>query len=664
VSTWRDHILSEFAAHVSPLTIVADPDELLLDEGIQEVIRERGFELLAYEEPVSFRYAYELKHRARWDQGEYSDLIVLFPGDAEELENLPADLLEGGWKLAFSLQAIFPNLSYTVIGELDRAHLDRVYEAQELHAPSRLGDNTTKDFLLLHVFGLAAQLLQKPSDLLRVLIRRHYRSVIVPSVLDDWFVGVLRNSGRFDEWPLETIVPNREAFLAFLQERWPRFVDQESRRADPESRDAAVLHAPVVPGPLDLPYEHEDIRVYVDNLFLEGLLHPIEHRSASKLRGTWASIGIRVSESKVRAEKLKKQLANVSELLSGDDDRYDVWLHLARAWAEMLVAQYEGSDALSPEAQELRAEVDRRFAAWLPRRYAGLAGLPPAPPVMVHHIPRCLARARTESKQGKVALIVVDGMSYAQWVIIRDCLRNKARELRYRESAVFAWIPTMTSISRQAIFSGKPPYHFPETLLSTDHDEKQWIRFWQNENLSSTQIGYLRGLGNAGMERVEDAIDSPGVQVIGLVVNTVDSIMHGMQLGAAGMASQTKMWAGKPFMLNLLDSLLIQGFRVFLTSDHGNIETKGVGRPGEGSIAELRGERVRIFSDSGLRSRVREQFPESVEWPSDGLPDGCLPLLAPPGGAFVTPSAKTVCHGGGSIEEVIVPFTEVYRGQP
>ena len=42
---WRDEILKEFTPQVARLTLVADPDGLLLEEGILQGIEERGLEL-------------------------------------------------------------------------------------------------------------------------------------------------------------------------------------------------------------------------------------------------------------------------------------------------------------------------------------------------------------------------------------------------------------------------------------------------------------------------------------------------------------------------------------------------------------------------------------------------------------------------------------------
>ena len=150
--------------------------------------------------------------------------------------------------------------------------------------------------------------------------------------------------------------------------------------------------------------------------------------------------------------------------------------------------------------------------------------------------------------------------------------------------------------------------------------------------------------------------------MVGLVVDTVDKIMHGMELGNAGMHTLIRQWAEDGFMTKLIDLLLGRAFRIYLTSDHGNIEATGCGRPAEGSVADLRGERVRVYPEDVLRAKVHAQYPNAVEWPTWGLPNDYLPLLAGGRSAFVKTGDRVVCHGGASIEEVLVPFVEIESG--
>ena len=179
--------------------------------------------------------------------------------------------------------------------------------------------------------------------------------------------------------------------------------------------------------------------------------------------------------------------------------------------------------------------------------------------------------------------------------------------------------------------------------------------------MTQQEVTYARGLGDGALESVEEIVARPKARVVGLVVDKVDKIMHGMELGAAGMHNQVRQWVRQPFMANLLDLLLGNGFRVYLTSDHGNVAAAGCGRPAEGAVADVRGERARIYPDPLLRGQVKERFPHAVEWAPIGLPEHYLPLLASGRTAFVRETENVVGHGGASLEELVVPLVEIER---
>ena len=280
---------------------------------------------------------------------------------------------------------------------------------------------------------------------------------------------------------------------------------------------------------------------------------------------------------------------------------------------------------------------------------------------MVHHLPRYLSRRLSDDSERKVALIVIDGIAIDQWIVLREVLMTQRPWFRFREGAVFAWVPTITSVSRQAIFAGKPPLYFPLSIETTNKEASLWTQFWSGEGLTMHEVGYGRGLGNGSLNEVYELLSRPKIRALGLVVDKIDKIMHGMELGTAGMHNQVRQWTGERFMAGLIDSLLDNSFEVFLTSDHGNIEAEGYGRPTEGAIADIRGERARIYSDIILRSRVKERFPDAIEWPPVGLPEDYLALLAPGRSAFVRKGERIVGHGGVSLEEVVVPLVQIER---
>jgi len=529
-----------------------------------------------------------------------------------------------------------------------------------------MGDNATKEFALRHVFEIAPELIKQPSDLLRVLLRRHYRGRRIPDVFDQRFIQVLRQNGLFEEWPLDKIISDREAFFAFLQERWPVFLDRTSSQdhAKSVSEDKSV-YGLQYSGPLDLPFDHDDVRVYIDNLFIEGLLHSVSHDNAGDLTSTWVEIGIRTDPTKDRKRRLDRLIETIRDTIPTGDARHADWFRFGYAYAEISVLEHELGSGLSNDAKKriasLRLSIDPAFLTWVQDRFSGLANLPPVPPAMLHHIPRMLVRKVCGSHEKKVAFLLVDGLALDQWIVLRDVLTCQRENLIFRETAVFAWIPTVTSVSRQAAFAGKPPIYFPASINTTGKEQSLWAQFWADQGLTGHAVTYTKGLGDGDIDKVREVLTHPKIRVAGLVIDKVDKIMHGMELGAAGMHNQVRQWAKQGFMSDLIDILLDQDFQIFLSSDHGNIEAKGCGRPAEGVVADIRGERVRVYPDDLLRAAVKKRFPDAIEWPSLGLPDDYRALLAPHRKAFIRDGEIIVGHGGISIEELIVPLIQIER---
>lgn len=659
--SWRNKILAEFPPGVYRLTLVADPDELLTDEGVTAGLAERGYETLNYEDPVAFRYAYESNYRTRWERGEDAALVVVVRGEPHALDALPYDLVVAGRKLSFGLATLFPNLSYPVIAALDSSDLDALYGAQP--GKDRLGENASRDFVLQHVFGVVPALIKTPADLLRTLLRRHYKEWDVPDTLDERLISLLRKSGRFEDWPLEEIVPNRAAFLSFLQERWPIFLDQLARSEGFEVKESSAAYALQSPGPKEIPFDNEDVRVYIDNLFLEGFLQPVPHPEASRFTGRWVAAGLKTDPEADEQRRFEGLLENVGQSVPGPSARRGEWLSFARRWAELTALWHAGEPQdLESGFLELRDRVHAAFADWVLDRYGSLHNVSPASPAMVHHVPRYLARSLESGGVDKAALVVVDGLALDQWVVLREALSGHLAGLTFDEGAVFAWAPTITPVSRQALFAGSPPAFFPASIDTTSKEPALWTRFWTDSfGLSQASVSYLNVPGNGDLADIEEAISHPKVRVAGVVVRMVDEIMHGTKLGAGGMHAQVRRWAEEGYLARLMDLLLDRGFGVYLTSDHGNVEATGIGRPSEGSIAGVRGERARVYSDNLLRARVAEKYPEAIQWPNTGLPPDYLPLLAPGRTAFVPAGERTVTHGGVSFEELVVPFVHVGR---
>jgi hypothetical protein len=162
---------------------------------------------------------------------------------------------------------------------------------------------------------------------LRGLIRRVLvvapKGLVIPQAFVDRLVHVLHQNGRFANWPLTELLTDRSLFYAFLHERWPKFLSRLSNVAEPGDGPLNV------DGPADLPFDNPDVRVYIDNLFLE----PVEWAGIPK---GWVAAGVR-HDPRQDSDRRFAALLDVAEReMPGSDARHGDWLSFARIWRKSI----------------------------------------------------------------------------------------------------------------------------------------------------------------------------------------------------------------------------------------------------------------------------------------------------------------------------------------
>ena len=360
-ASWQDAILSEFTPGVSPLTVVADPDGPLQDDEILATLQRRGFSLLRFEDPIAFRYAYESRYRGREVSADAQGLIVLVPAQPSALDNLPHDILARSRRLACSLAELFPSLNEAVVSALEPADRASLHEAVSLQQPAALGANASKDFVLRHVFHVAPELVRTP--------RRTAGSAPPPALC-----GPARSTGV----GCAVHPSNRRAL--------PRLAAREHRAGS-----GGVLRFPATaladvpgcergdgPGGVGdrtdalasvLPFDHEDVRVYIDNLFAEGLLQPISHWRASTLSKTWLGVGVQWDARQDAAAKLDRLLATAEDTLPNQESRHQDWFRFAKVRAGIAALTHEPNGKPNEKQQQavdgLRTRMDAAFSDWV-----------------------------------------------------------------------------------------------------------------------------------------------------------------------------------------------------------------------------------------------------------------------------------------------------------
>jgi hypothetical protein len=671
MSLWSERILGEFPPDLARFWIAADPDDVLLDEHILSELRGRGFEVMPLEDPIAFRADYEARWRQAWDEGGPgpAKALVLHLRSAEP-GALPWDYLRQARLVRLSLANLFPLLSYGVVQRLGAEYREALFEAHAKHASQSLGEAATKELILTHIFQLGPHLIAGNVDFWRELLRLHYRNTPLPRLLADHVQDILDSKPAFQGLPVSELFASLATFLRVVQAAWESFLKgkgiEGSRVAEPPSPeyvgDSGRGIYPV-PRKIEIPFEHPDIRALIDSMFLDGTLHPLLVQKVPADVPDWLTVGI-VRDPAARRNLVRDGLKRLLDTLPSIEASYRDWLSFAKSFGEILSrfhaldqAHAQGLDGL---LQEVQQRSDELLVSWMRKHYSDLPSLPVATaPVMLHQVPRFLALRRGAGEK-KVALLVFDGLAMDQWVQIREHVTGRAPELVFDEGPCFAWLPTLTAVSRQALFSGLKPRELADSIAGTSAEPYLWSRFWQDQGLRTSEILYRKGIRRVDqLDELAEALSKPSLKVAGLVVDTIDEMVHGAVLGKRGIKSQIDSWCASGFVEQLFGLLLDQGFQVYLTADHGNVEAIGAGRPNQGVIAESRGERVRVYSTDLLRKQSAEQIPGTIELPSPALPPDFLPLFAGARTAFVNKGEPLVAHGGISVEELIVPFITV-----
>lgn len=643
MANWRDQILKQFNAN-NALYLVLDNDQLLLDEWILGKLKEENIYVVNFNESILFRYEFERDYRIKI---ENKKICLLVRAEGQDYNVFPYDLIQSGQRTRLDVSIIFPKFSTPVIRELDKEVYDALYAAQERYQGSS-SDKETLDFIAKNIYKLPYDMIHSRAELWKLLLTIHYELDSVPKVIKRFVIDNLNLKTDLRKLPIQDLVMSAHFFYKYLEDEWNHFVDQINQFPLQKNGVAIEQFAEYSAYSFSNPL----IRSILDNLFLEGLIKRVKGYQPAKFPA-WMHVGIEIDNGKDNDEKLKYLYLQLKDAKLSEN-RYKDWTKIAQAYGQ-LKALSLSTGLYSQEVNGISNIIDEHFEKWMLYQYGSLISLPHLPvPKMVHQIPHYIA----SQNEDKVALLVMDGMSFVQWFQIRDHLAKDG--LSFEENGVFAWVPTLTAVSRQAIFSGLRPSYFANSISTTNKESFAWTTFWEDRGISRINVSYQRGLGQAFYQRENiSPLKQSNIRVYGAVIDIIDKVLHGAVQGSKSVFSELNIWLETNYLLKLIQDLQNEGFTVYITADHGNRESVGIGRINEGVIAETKGERVRIYDSVELRDAAAEKFDQSIKWHDIGLPEKFHVLLAKDSLAFVNKGETIISHGGISMEEVIVPFIKV-----
>lgn len=247
------------------------------------------------------------------------------------------------------------------------------------------------------------------------------------------------------------------------------------------------------------------------------------------------------------------------------------------------------------------------------------------------------------NKHEKVALLCLDCMGFTEWNLLKAHLELDEAELD--EKAVFAMLPSVTSISRMAIYEGKREV-YNHKAPGRPAEAKALAN-----NFAPQHTIYLT-------ESVTITVDKLlGYDVVSVLYNFFDELAHAVQF-PPGVEDKTpylnaaKDYLQKSSIKQDIQLLKEEGYSIYLCSDHGSIVAKGNGKRIEKYLIDGFAKRAVIIHADNSELLDMEQ----INIPFENNKKGVLPE----GRTMFTYKDKIeVNHGGITLEEMIVPFIKL-----
>ncbi|WP_256201198.1 BREX-3 system phosphatase PglZ [Thermoanaerobacter thermocopriae] len=274
------------------------------------------YEVYNYQEPDSFRFYYELNYRKFYDS--FVEPNKKFILKCREINEIPYDIQTVFHHVSISLKEIFPKLDYAVLKELGTDFLGKIYEAYQLYDGNVLGENGTKDYVMKAVFGIIPEHINNLNEVVKAFLRLYYKNIELPKVLSDYLEYKLRQKENLKDVPLNEILSGKDRFFRFVRVQWKNYINDLIEGTHNAKVD----------------FSDYDIRAYLDNIFYEKYIEPIEVENIESLP-KWTYVGILYDENERYLKEYRKMIEKIKELLSFSKSYRD-WMNLSSLWAEVL----------------------------------------------------------------------------------------------------------------------------------------------------------------------------------------------------------------------------------------------------------------------------------------------------------------------------------------
>lgn len=257
-------------------------------------------------------------------------------------------------------------------------------------------------------------------------------------------------------------------------------------------------------------------------------------------------------------------------------------------------------------------------------------------------VDKILANIKSDDPE-KTALICFDCMGYAEWYLLQEYLSNNG--LSFTDTALFTMLPSVTCISRSAIFRGSRDVFNIKSPGMSDEAKAFKEYFTGKETKYFTEKDLI----------TDDSL--LGYDCISILYNFFDDLCHSTKFPPNETGKQlyfdaVRAYLKKSLVSQTLQTLRSNGFIIYICSDHGSVVAFGNGKKFDKYLIDSFAKRAIIIpAEASLL----------IEYTKIKIPFIDDKLIALPEGRtmFANKNQIEINHGGITVEEMVVPFIKI-----
>lgn len=582
MSRWFETIIQKVTPSTNKPIIVIDSQKYLEITEVQDRLTQEYYKLIFVKPGIQVRMEYELEVKGR------EKTILIITGKYPLVD----DMKESAFVVELKPKDIFRNFDENAISGLSFNALSTI---DSLSIFNELSYEETIQFMLENLYGIdfqAWKLNKSKERCLAILISVYTNNEKPNKAINDF----LENIGKPYFGTKVKDFSDKQKLLEFIN----------------------ALKSE------EINFENPMLAKEIANLKITG---SIENNIESK-------------QEKDLQKLINELFEFLTERIKTIGDQYKDWFEIAPKLGELGYAIFElNNKEYFDKYNEILNTINNRFQFFVNNHYDSLfsmSGL--RHPITIDKVQDYIAAS---TKNNKIAFIVIDGMNYWQWTLLKHYLENE--KLNVEEKTTLSWLPSITAWARQSIFAGKKPDLTITNRTEGDLFKKYWIEKHQKQTY---QVSYEAVKNN---EKIK--IPSSDVTVAGFVTNGLDELMHGNILGYEQLFINTKLWIKKSCICDAVKELRNAGYEVYISTDHGNIEA-------ELTLKLTAGQKTVMLSKSKrfVQFDTEEQAITFIENNKEyrlGKKDKSVYFRDTNG--FGSSGEKVITHGGSHILELLIP---------